>query len=156
YADICVSCRILPWRGILGFVHCLRGLAVSLVAGFFFSFSFCLAMFFPSRPIFFAPLSPARSCLSNTCSLSNMPTSISLCMVVKNEEQLIGASLASIRSIVAEMIVVDTGSTDKTPSIATAAGARVIHYPWDGSLGRARNAYLSAARGAWILILDGD
>lgn len=85
-----------------------------------------------------------------------MPNLVSVCMVVKNEEQLIGNSLTSVREIADELVVVDTGSTDRTREIAGELGARVIRYRWDGSLGRARNACLRAARGKWILVLDGD
>jgi glycosyltransferase involved in cell wall biosynthesis len=85
-----------------------------------------------------------------------MPQSISLCLVVKNEEQLIGTTIRSVNDIVDEVIVVDTGSTDRTVAIARDLGARIIPYQWDGSLGRARNAYLEAAQGDWVLVLDGD
>jgi glycosyltransferase involved in cell wall biosynthesis len=77
-------------------------------------------------------------------------------MVARNEEQLIGLSLDSVKQLADEVIVVDTGSTDRTTKIAAALGAQVIPYRWDGSLGRARNTYLKAARGNWILVLDGD
>ncbi len=85
-----------------------------------------------------------------------MSNSISLCLVVKNEAQLIATTIKSVGDIVDEIIVVDTGSTDRTISIATELNSRIIRYSWDGSLGRARNAYLKAARGDWILVLDGD
>jgi glycosyltransferase involved in cell wall biosynthesis len=77
-------------------------------------------------------------------------------MVAKNEEQLIGLALSSVKEIAHELIVVDTGSTDRTVRIARQQGAQVVLYPWDGSLGRARNAYLRAASGDWILVLDAD
>ncbi len=77
-------------------------------------------------------------------------------MIAKNEEQLIGNSLESVSEIADEIIVVDTGSTDRTVEIAEGLGARVIHQPWNGSYGSARNVYLRAARGDWILVLDGD
>lgn len=77
-------------------------------------------------------------------------------MVVKDEEQFIRHSLSSVDGIADEVVVVDTGSTDGTVKSALESGARVIHHPWDGSLGRARNAYLREARGDWILVLDGD
>jgi glycosyltransferase involved in cell wall biosynthesis len=85
-----------------------------------------------------------------------MPNTISVCVIAKNEEQLIGNSLGSVREIADEIIVVDTGSTDRTAEIAEKSGARIIRHPWDGSYGRARNAYLRAALGDWILVLDGD
>ena len=90
------------------------------------------------------------------CRLAGMSKSISVCMVVKNEERIIGRSLSSVRDIADEIIVVDTGSTDGTVEMAEEAGARIIHHPWDGSLGQARNRYLRETRGGWILVLDGD
>lgn len=85
-----------------------------------------------------------------------MPNSISVCMIVKNEGLLIGNSLGSVKEIADEIVIVDTGSTDRTCEIAEALGARILQHSWDGSDGRARNLYLRAARGDWILVLDGD
>ncbi len=85
-----------------------------------------------------------------------MGTKISLCMMVKNEEQLIENGLKKARPYVDEIVVVDTGSSDKTIAIAEKYGAKIIHHPWDGYAGRARNAYLKVASGDWILVLDGD
>jgi glycosyltransferase involved in cell wall biosynthesis len=85
-----------------------------------------------------------------------MSTSISVCLIVKNEAQLIGNCLRSIRGIAGEMVVVDTGSRDGTAEIAHSLGARVIRHRWDGNYAHARNVYLEAARGRWILALDGD
>ncbi len=82
--------------------------------------------------------------------------SVTLCMVVKNESLLIQRAIASVESIVEEIIVVDTGSSDGTRKLAKAAGARVLRYEWDGSLGRARNLYIGKATCDWILVLDGD
>ena len=81
---------------------------------------------------------------------------LSLCMVVKNEELLLGQALEGMREFVDECIVIDTGSTDRTVEIAKGSGAKLFHYDWDGSLGRARNAYLKHATGSWVLVLDGD
>lgn len=77
-------------------------------------------------------------------------------MVVKNEELLLGQALEGMREFVDECIVIDTGSTDRTVEIAKGSGAKLFHYDWDGSLGRARNAYLKHATGSWVLVLDGD
>jgi glycosyltransferase involved in cell wall biosynthesis len=77
-------------------------------------------------------------------------------MIVRNEAQLIGNCLASIEAVCDEIIVVDTGSKDATPEIAARAGARVIRYVWDGNYGAARNRSIGAARGDWILVIDGD
>lgn len=82
--------------------------------------------------------------------------SISLCMIVKNEEKSLPACLASLKPAVDEMIVVDTGSTDRTVEIASAFGARVDNFAWNGNFSDARNHALSKAKGAWILVMDAD
>jgi O-antigen biosynthesis protein len=81
---------------------------------------------------------------------------LSLCMIVKNEEKFLVNCLKSIRDIVDEMIVVDTGSTDRTKDIATAFGAQVFDFPWTGDFSTARNYSLEQANCDWILILDAD
>lgn len=82
--------------------------------------------------------------------------SISLCMIVKNEEKFIEQCLNSVKGLVDEMIIVDTGSTDKTAELASGLGAKVIHSAWQGSYSQARNVSLQAARGEWIFLLDAD
>src|SRR3990172_5669262 len=81
---------------------------------------------------------------------------ISLCMIVKNEERFLGQCLKSVRRVVNEMIVVDTGSTDNTMKIAQEYGARVYQHPWEGDFSKARNLSLKYATGDWIFILDAD
>ena len=81
---------------------------------------------------------------------------VSLCMIVKNEEEFLAQCLASVKSIVDEMVIVDTGSTDRTKDIATVFGARVLDYEWTGDFAAARNYSISNARGDWILIMDAD
>ncbi len=85
-----------------------------------------------------------------------MSSSISLCMIVKDEADCIRTCLKSIEGLVDEMIVVDTGSRDKTAVIAEKMGARVSHHPWNHNFSEARNFSLSQATGKWILILDAD
>ena len=82
--------------------------------------------------------------------------SISLCLVVKNEELFLRECLASARPFVDEMIVVDTGSTDRSITIAREMGARVFEEPWPGNLAKAHDLPTRHARGDWILSLDGD
>ncbi len=82
--------------------------------------------------------------------------SISACMIVKNEEELLPDCLKSIRNWVDEIIVVDTGSTDTTVSIAESFGARVYHHAWEGDFSKARNYSLQYATKDWILIIDAD
>ena len=82
--------------------------------------------------------------------------SISLCMIVKDEERFLPDCLASARGAVDEIIVVDTGSSDRTVEIAEHAGAAVVHFAWHDDFSAARNAGLAAARGTHILVLDAD
>jgi len=81
---------------------------------------------------------------------------LSLCMIVKDEEELLPQCLASVMGLVDEMVIVDTGSTDRTVEIAKSFGARVYHFDWIGDFAAARNAGLQRARGEWILSLDAD
>lgn len=81
---------------------------------------------------------------------------ISVCMIVKNEEAMLPGCLAAVRGLAHEIIVVDTGSTDRTVEIARRARARVVQIPWEDDFAAARNASLSLARGEWILVLDAD
>ena len=82
--------------------------------------------------------------------------SISACLMVKNEEAFLGNCLSSIRSFVDEIIVVDTGSTDRTVEIAEQFGAKVYPHPWEGDFSKHRNQSMSYARGDWILVIDAD
>lgn len=83
---------------------------------------------------------------------------ISLCMIVKDEEQLLPRALGNLGDFADEIIVVDTGSTDDTVAVAKSLGATVIHYDWQppGHKGAARNAGIDVARGDWIVVLDAD
>ncbi|MFB5764127.1 glycosyltransferase [Paenibacillus medicaginis] len=82
--------------------------------------------------------------------------SISLCMIVKNEEEYLPKCLGSVQGVVDEIIIVDTGSTDATIAIARAYGAKVIPMPWQDSFADARNRGFEEATGDWILWLDAD
>ena len=81
---------------------------------------------------------------------------LSLAMIVRDEEEMLPGCLASVKDMVDEMIVVDTGSTDSTPAIARSFGARVVEAEWKGDFSAARNVGLDAARGRWILVMDAD
>lgn len=84
--------------------------------------------------------------------------SISICMIVKNEAEVLGRALDGWTSWADELLIVDTGSTDRTVELANAHGAKVLHYEWvaPGHKGEARNVGLDAARGDWIVVLDAD
>ncbi len=81
---------------------------------------------------------------------------LSLCMIAKNEEDNIERALMSVKPVVDEMIVVDTGSTDRTKDIARALGAKVYDFPWTDNFSDARNFSISKATGKWVLVLDAD
>ncbi len=81
---------------------------------------------------------------------------ISLCMIVKNEEDCLKRCLDSLKGIVDEMIVVDTGSTDRTKEIAKECGARVEDFTWTGDFSEARNFAFSKASCDYIYSADAD
>lgn len=81
---------------------------------------------------------------------------ISLCMIVKNEEKHIEQCLLSVRDYVKEMIIIDTGSTDRTIGICEQLGAIVYPYGWDEDFSAARNFGLQLCQSQWILCLDAD
>ncbi|HLC40445.1 MAG TPA: tetratricopeptide repeat protein [Methylomirabilota bacterium] len=81
---------------------------------------------------------------------------ISLCMIVKNEEDYLADCLESAKPFVDEIVVVDTGSTDRTVQIAGIFGAKLFHFAWCNDFAAARNESLLHATGDWILVLDAD
>ncbi|MBL8820637.1 MAG: glycosyltransferase, partial [Planctomyces sp.] len=81
---------------------------------------------------------------------------VSLCMIVRNNEDTIEACLDSIYPWVDEIIVVDTGSTDQTPSVCRRFGVRLFEFPWCDDFAAARNESLKYATGDWIFWMDSD
>jgi glycosyltransferase involved in cell wall biosynthesis len=81
---------------------------------------------------------------------------LSVCLIVKNEAQMLPACLRSVRAIADEIVVVDTGSDDDTVAIATSFGARVSDFKWQKDFSAARNFCREQASGDWILQLDAD
>lgn len=81
---------------------------------------------------------------------------LSVCMIARDEELWLPRSLASVRSWADEIVLVDTGSTDRSLAIARELGARVFEQPWQGDFAFHRNQALAQARGRWILSLDAD
>ncbi len=81
---------------------------------------------------------------------------LSLCMIVRDEQEMLPRCLASVADAVDEMVIVDTGSTDATVEIARSFGARVLFHEWTGSFAQARNVSFDAAEGDWLLCLDAD
>lgn len=88
-------------------------------------------------------------------------TGITLCMIAKNEEGYIGQAINSVTSIVDDIVVVDTGSTDDTKNIARSLGAKVIELDWDvydtsKGFSFPRNLSIKEAKTPWILRIDPD
>ena len=81
---------------------------------------------------------------------------LSQCMIVKNEEKNIRRALSWGKEIMWEQIVVDTGSTDQTVSIAMEMGAKVFHFQWIDDFASAKNYAIEKAQGDWIVFLDAD
>jgi len=82
--------------------------------------------------------------------------SLSLCMIVKNEEKHLERCLASVKDVVDEIVIVDTGSDDKTLEIADSFNANIHHFKWNNDFSSARNFALSKCQSDWILYLDAD
>lgn len=81
---------------------------------------------------------------------------LTLCMIVKNEERFLDECLASARGVVDAIVLVDTGSTDRTLEIARKHGALIVEHAWNDDFAAARNAALPHVRGGFILMLDAD
>jgi glycosyltransferase involved in cell wall biosynthesis len=81
---------------------------------------------------------------------------LSLCMIVRDEEEMLPRCLETIAPVVDEIIVVDTGSRDATIEIARSFGARVIEHTWTDSFAEARNISFDAATSDWLMFLDAD
>lgn len=84
------------------------------------------------------------------------PLRLSLCMITKDEAANLPGALESVRGLVDEIIVVDTGSTDDTVRVAMQYGAKVYPFTWVDDFSAARNASIGRASGDWILVLDAD
>lgn len=82
--------------------------------------------------------------------------SISLCMIVKNEEATLERCLKSVKNIVDEINIVDTGSTDNTVKIASKYTERIFDFPWVDHFAKARNFSFEKATKDYILWLDAD
>ena len=81
---------------------------------------------------------------------------ITLSMIVKNEEKYLRECLQSVKDVVDEIILIDTGSSDNTINIAKEFGALIFNYNWINDFSAARNYALSKSTGDWILYLDAD
>ena len=102
--------------------------------------------------------------LQNGFSRSSELIGLSLCLVVKNEEQHLSQCLNSVKSIADEIILVDTGSSDRTVSIAKSIvkntakkhPTKIFPFQWWDEFSKVRNFEISKAKGQWILMIDAD
>jgi len=84
------------------------------------------------------------------------PFRLSACMMVKDEEANLARCLQSIKPLIDELIIVDTGSSDRTVQIAESFGASIYHHAWADDFSLHRNQSIAPATGDWILIIDAD
>lgn len=81
---------------------------------------------------------------------------LSACLIVRNEEENLERCLKSIKKLVDEIVVVDTGSTDGTVAIAKKFKAQIHHHSWQNDFSLHRNQAISYAKGKWIMVIDAD
>lgn len=97
----------------------------------------------------------ARQIIPQPGILSEKPT-LSVCMIVRDEQESLPRCLASVKGVADELIVVDTGSKDNTISVARDFGAEVFLFTWSDDFSAARNEYLKHAMSDWIFQIDAD
>lgn len=85
-----------------------------------------------------------------------MARTLGVCMIVRDEADRLERSLGSVRGLVDEIVVVDTGSVDGSPAVARALGARVVHAAWTDDFSAARNRSLEASTADVRIVLDAD
>lgn len=93
--------------------------------------------------------------MGNINNHKHAPT-ISACLIVKNEAHCLNQCLDSLKELVDEIVIVDTGSTDETLTIARRYTDKIFYHEWQDHFSDARNAGLAQATGDWILVLDAD
>jgi glycosyltransferase involved in cell wall biosynthesis len=81
---------------------------------------------------------------------------ITLCMIIKNEEEKLRRSLESARKYFDSIVVIDTGSTDGARDTAVKSGCDVFDFAWIDDFSAARNFSISKAKNDWIFVLDSD
>ncbi|MGH9354384.1 MAG: glycosyltransferase [Terriglobia bacterium] len=84
------------------------------------------------------------------------PPPLALSMIVKNAEGTLARCLDSVREVAGEIVIADTGSTDRSIEIAREYQARVFSIPWERDFAKARNLALAQVKAEWVLMLDAD
>ena len=109
------------------------------------------------NPCFFSFFFCIITLLHNICHGKEIPMiTISVCMIVKNEEAVLARCLDSLRGLYEELIIVDTGSTDRTMEIAAGYTDRIYSFAWTGNFSDARNYSFSHASCDYIYCVDAD
>ena len=88
--------------------------------------------------------------------MSKKKNRIALNIIVKNEEKFLRGCLESIRNLVDEIVIADTGSTDSTVAIASEYTDKILHFQWTNDFAEARNFVLDNTESEWVLYLDAD
>ena len=81
---------------------------------------------------------------------------VTVVVLTKNEEKNIAAVVQNAKKVAAEVLIVDSGSTDKTVQLAEENGARVVYRAWDNDFSAQRNFALQHVKTEWVLYLDAD
>ncbi len=102
------------------------------------------------------PTDPSDSQTRRTRTRESPPARVSLTMIVRDEENNLGRCLESVRDLFNEVVVLDTGSRDRTIEIARSFGARVFDFVWVDDFAAARNAALARAKSDYAFWLDAD
>ncbi|MGE5479531.1 MAG: glycosyltransferase [Chloroflexota bacterium] len=97
-----------------------------------------------------------KKLIDDKLGISERKRTVTLSMIVKNEEKMLPGCLESVKGFVDEIVIVDTGSTDGTIKIAESYGAKVYRDEWRNDFAAARNESLKRATGEWVLYLDAD
>lgn len=92
----------------------------------------------------------------DSCGGKEKQAQISLCMIVRDEEEFLSGCLESAKGVVDEIVIVDTGSSDRTVEVAREFGAQVYYHEWNDDFASARNESLEHANCGWVLVLDAD
>ena len=154
--DFRQACRLYPQHRNLSFLHIDLLLRQEKYDAAILEIEDALEIFGPDEGTLNAALTVRDKIGPLRGGPEEKDKTLSLCMIVKNEEAHLIRCLKSVRDIADEIILVDTGSADKTKDIAAVFGAKVHDFPWTGDFAAARNHSLAQATGDWILVLDAD
>ncbi len=155
-ANLREVCRLYPNNKNLTFLYIDTLIQLGKLNSAMLRIEDSLALFGPDDGILNAALAVREKIGPLQIEKASQKGTLSLCMIVKNEEKHLVRCLKSVRDVVNEIIIVDTGSTDKTKDIARVFGAKLYEFPWTGDFSAARNESLIHAAGDWVLILDAD